>query len=192
MQHKRISVLIVFLSVVVGILSGCSASEEVKESYPENMGFELVCESPRTWSDDPYYAYYRCRITDVMYVWVDSGVHGSVETGYTSGGFSAMLDPNTGGPLTYDTWRSKTDSQENMGFDLICEMPHMWYDDPYYSYYRCRLTNVVYIWVQSGIRGSIDEKYTSGGFTAMSDPDTGGPLLYETWLIKAGKKPLNP
>ena len=102
------------LILVAGIFAGCGTTvsaqgSEAEQTYPENMGFELVYESPRVWNDDPYYAYYRDRVTNVMYVWVGTGEHINLDREYMAGGFSVMLDPNTGGPLTYEVWLELTD-----------------------------------------------------------------------------------
>ena len=111
-MKKKVIILFALLVVV----AGCGAADASKEqgsetdlAYPENMGFELVYESPRTWYADPYYAYYRDRITDVMYVWVCTGENEDLHRAYMSGGLSVMLDPDTDGPLMYDRWVELTE-----------------------------------------------------------------------------------
>lgn len=114
-MRTKLFVYILCLILIAGIFVGCGTATSVQGSesnsaYPENMGFELVYESYRTmFGDEPYYAYYRDRITDVMYVWVSTGDVGSTSNLRMAGGFSVMLDPNTGGPLTYEAWLELTD-----------------------------------------------------------------------------------
>lgn len=96
------------LVCVVGLM-GCDGADAAKASDDksvtvlndgnvisfDNFGFELVLE---TRAGNAEYDYYRDRGTNIMYVWRDSGLT------YGAAGFTAMLDPETGGGLTYDRW----------------------------------------------------------------------------------------
>lgn len=66
----------------------------------DTYGFEEVFS---TRDDDIAYIYYRCRTTNAMYVWRQHE-EGIGRYGDSFGGFTAMLDPATNGPLTYDNW----------------------------------------------------------------------------------------
>lgn len=113
MKKKFFGVMAILLIVVVVIFAGCNAESSVQTEKPaahvENVGFELVYESPHEVRTDPYYAYYRDRVTNVMYVWVAN----SKEYNSSVGGFSVMLDPATSGPLTYEKWCQYTSGENN-------------------------------------------------------------------------------
>jgi len=51
MKNNKLLVSMLGMILVAGIFVGCGATEPTQESgvriYPENMGFELVYESPR-------------------------------------------------------------------------------------------------------------------------------------------------
>lgn len=118
-MKNKLFVCMLGLILVAGIFVGCGTTvsaqgSEAEQTYPENMGFELVYESYRTplW-DEPYYAYYKDRVTNVMYVWVCTGDRGGMNNIRMAGGFSVMLDPNTGGPLTYEAWLELTNGGQS-------------------------------------------------------------------------------
>lgn len=74
------------------------AVEEELESFkihPDTIGFEAVYSHRE---DGTLYQYFRERSTNTMYVWMDA------QSRYGKAGFSAMLDPETGGALTYNSW----------------------------------------------------------------------------------------
>ena len=72
---------------------------------PDEIDFEEV--ASYSFYEDDYgkitYIYYRCRTTNVKYVWRNDEQYFGIKS-YPSGGLTAMLDPETGGPLTYENW----------------------------------------------------------------------------------------
>lgn len=106
MNHcKHILVtLLVFLSLFLAAGCGTISAAETTTGKGADLvvssdlvGFEEVASFV---DDDVTYIYYRCRTTNVIYVWRRNSSMG----GYSYGGFAAMLDPATNGPLTYDKW----------------------------------------------------------------------------------------
>lgn len=123
-HYKLIAAILIALTVLMS-LHGC-AVERVVEPSPtieedslvvssDEIGFEEIA----SYMDgDITYIYYRCRTTNTMYVWREHkylGFQSSTTRGY--GGFTAMLDPATGGPLTYENWLAylKAKTAESQG-----------------------------------------------------------------------------
>lgn len=102
MKHqKHFCFFVVF--ILLAFLVGCTATtnaippEEDDTVYVDcdDVGSEEVI---TFYDDGANYTYFREVATDVLYVWRDPSAH------YKMAGFSIMMDPQTGGPLTYENW----------------------------------------------------------------------------------------
>ena len=102
MKHRKHFCFFAVL-ILLAFLAGCNATPNAIPPEENNtvivdrddVGFEEVI----TFHDDgANYTYFREVATDVLYVWRDPGSH------YKMAGFSIMMDPQTGGPLTFENW----------------------------------------------------------------------------------------
>lgn len=107
-MKKKIKLMIALALIVIVIVCstlGCNASNTkdttttttttiVAEASENNFGFEEIYTEPR------YSIYvYREISTDVMYcTYSEIVAYGGL------GGLTVMMDPQTGGPLTYENW----------------------------------------------------------------------------------------
>jgi len=112
-NRKHFWAVLIALMLLLSIFSACSAAgatdatgysptqaEEQLVVSPDTIGFEEVA----SYGDvEVTYIYYRCRTTNAMYVWRQCDEYNLTKL-HTYSGFTAMLDPETGGPLTYERW----------------------------------------------------------------------------------------
>lgn len=140
---KRIIALFLIV-ITVAALAGCAGTpvepqvEQLNPDIPDGvLGFETVFACYETGLiggdryDDLYESrvrmyYLREKLTDTMYVWRTSGKQGG--TGgysYWSSGMTAMLDPATGGPLTYDAFLQYIE-----GMTIRCSKCNREFDEP--------------------------------------------------------------
>jgi len=101
-MNKRLTCILLMLVVAFSFITGCglSASASYTNSASEDAtafvgGMEYIGYSEGTMPgtmDIDKFLYYRDVVTDVMYVLYKE---------YRKGGMTAMLDPETGLPLTY-------------------------------------------------------------------------------------------
>lgn len=127
MKRSKIRILSAVLCILclVGMLSGCAENATVTEEpalqlnpdIPDDiLGFETIfaCYETGMIGGDKYddlaeskvlLYYLREKLTDVVYIWRTSGRQSS-NNGYSywSSGMTVMMDPATGGPLTYDAF----------------------------------------------------------------------------------------
>ena len=99
-----------FLTLIIGVillvvsLSGCGSQPEVLEENPtDNIVFELE----KVWSGQTGCLgvhHYRDTTTNIMYLY---------DSGFKSGGYTVMPDPETGLPLTYDRYLEIYTVKEN-------------------------------------------------------------------------------
>ena len=106
MKHSKHFLAALLVLVLLLTISGCGALSATEA--PTDKGDDLVVSSDLvgfeeivSFADDNItYIYYRCRTTNVMYIWRES----SGLNGYSYAGFTAMPDPKTNGPLAYENW----------------------------------------------------------------------------------------
>lgn len=108
-KHVLIAMLVF---VVLFVASGCGASSAAEPAVDKGEGLVVSSdfvgfEEVASFEDNRVtYIYYRCQTTNVMYVCRERrGLNG-----YSYGGFTAMLDPKTNGPLTYENWLAYLES----------------------------------------------------------------------------------
>lgn len=119
---KRVLSLI-FAILTVAALAGCSAAsvepqvEQLNPDIPDGvLGFETIFACYETGligggiQDDLYESrvrmyYLREKLTDTIYIWRTSGRMSSANGySYWSSGMTVMMNPETGGPMTYDAF----------------------------------------------------------------------------------------
>ncbi len=112
-KSSKIIIAVVLLLAIfaIGCLAGCHASETntanistattiTAEAAEKSFGFVLIKEDYLSTSYEKV-CLYRESSTDVMYVFYENQVsYGGM------GGLTVMIDPQTGGPLTYENWKN--------------------------------------------------------------------------------------
>ena len=138
-----------FLSLILAILlvitlAGCSIAsvepqvEQLNPDIPDGvLGFETVFVCYETGligggaQDDLYESrvrmyYLREKLTDTIYIWRTSGRLSSPNGySYWSSGMTVMMDPATGGPMTYDAFLQYIQNTK-----IVCTKCNKEFDEP--------------------------------------------------------------
>lgn len=143
----RFVAMLLCIVCLLGALSGCAdttpaetepVAHQLNPDIPDGiLGFETIfaCYETGMIGGDKYddlheskvrMYYLREKLTDVVYVWRTSGRQSS-NNGYSywSSGMTVMMDPATGGPLTYDAFLSYIRSMR-----IMCDECNKEFDEP--------------------------------------------------------------
>lgn len=112
----NILLAITIIALCGTLFQGCAStpSNQVEntpnplQEHKKYIGFDAVysCQD-----DGVNYTYYRCRLTDVIYVWREHW-DDALYSDETYGGMTIMMDPETNGPLTYDNWLKRLEQKK--------------------------------------------------------------------------------
>lgn len=112
----NILLAITIIAICGVLIQGCTTVNDAAENmtsplqeYKDDIGFDVVY----SYQDDRMsYTYYRCRLTDVIYVWRQHTDYKTFTSELYSAGLSVMMDPDTNGPLTYDNWLKRLEAKK--------------------------------------------------------------------------------
>lgn len=142
MNKRLFSLILAILSMIA--LAGCSADyveppvEQLNPDIPDGvLGFETVFACYETGligggaQDDLYESrvrmyYLREKLTDTIYIWRTSGRLSSPNGySYWSSGMTVMMNPATGGPMTYDAFLQYIQNTK-----ILCTKCNKEFDEP--------------------------------------------------------------